>query len=291
MSDRSPEADAARLAALRARLYAPGSTETDRVRYEAFLAEALHAEPVERAERAVPDERATALPAVAPRRGSRGWWLVTVMLALAVGAAAGVAASAWTATPAPAPAATATARTPRPAATSPILPAPIAAAPLLRSVAERRASAAALAEALAVKNSASRVLALRRVGADEGLHGDADWSTAVGCSESFGYGNVSVDGRPSGFSTPAGETGARPTGTRFRLGIHLTRDANWSWVASGTRTGSDVQVVSVGAGAASSGPAQYAEFTARSTTVITAITIDATGTTPFLWQLQACTPD
>ena len=289
MSDRSPEADAARLAALRTRLYAPGSTETDRVRYEAFLAEALHAEPVERAERAVPDERATALPAVAPRRRSRGWWLVTVILALAVGAAAGVAASARTAPPTPA--ATATARTPRPAATSPILPAPIAAAPLLGSVAERKASAAALAEALAVKNSASRVLALRRVGADAGLHRDADWSAAVGCSVSFGYGNVSVDGRPSGFSTSAGETGARPTGTRFRLDIHLTRDANWSWVASGTRTGSDVQVVSVGAGAASSGPAQYAEFTARSTTVITAITIDATGTTPFLWQLQACTPD
>ena len=289
MSDRWPEADAARLEALRIRLYAPGSTEVDRVRYEAFLAQTLHAEPVERPERAVPDERAAAPLAVAPRRGSRGWWLVTVILALAAGLATGVAASAWTA-PAT-PAATATARAPGPAATSPVLPAPIAAAPLLGSVAKRKASAVALAQALAVKDSASRVLVLRRVGADAGPHGDAAWSTEVGCSDYSGYGNVSVDGRRSGFSTSAGETGARPTGTRFRLAIHLTRDANWSWVASGTRTGSDVQVVSVGAGAASSGPAQYAEFTARSATVITSIMIESTGRTPFLWQLQACTPD
>lgn len=294
MSERSSEADAARLAALRARLYAPGSTETDRARYEAFLAQTLREEPtdtVERAERAVPDERATAPLAVAPRRRNLGWLLVAVMLALAVGAAAGVGASAWTATSTPTTAATATARTPGPAATPPIVPAPIAAAPLFTSDAERSASAAALVKALAVEDSASRVLALRNVRADAGLHGDAAWSVAVGCSEYSGSGNVSVDGRPSGFLTSAGETGFRPIGTRFRLDIHLTRDANWSWVAYGTRTGSDAEVVAVGAGAASSGPAQYAEFTARSATVITAMTIDSTGGTPFLWQLQACTPD
>lgn len=291
MSERSSEADAARLEGLRARLYAPGSTETDRARYDAFLAQTLRAEPTGTVERAAPDERAAAPLAVAPRRRGLGWSLVAVMLALAVGAAAGVAASAWTATPTPTTATTATARTPGPAATSPILPAPIAAAPLLTSDAERSASAAALVEALAVKNSASRVLALRSVGGDAGLRGDGAWAAAVGCSEYSGSENVSVDGRPSGFTTSAGETGARPTGTRFRLDIHLTRDANWSWVAYGTRTGSDVEVVAVGAGAASSGPAQYAEFTARSTTVITAMTIDSTGRTPFLWQLQTCTPD
>lgn len=285
MSDSGAEPDTAQLAALRARLYAPGSTTADRERYQALLSQAS---PAGRTDHDAPDADGEAGPpadrAVGRVRLPRPATVVAVVLALVVGAAGGVAASTRSADLKPtAAAATATARS----ETAPTVPTPIAAAPITTSIGEQRAGAAALVKVLA----ASTPSVLSRVFAETGPHTDAAWARAVGCSLSTSIGGVSPDGAPSRFSTAAGETSARPTGTRFRVTIHLTRAADWSWVIDGTRTGATTTVLTVGAGGAASGPAQYAEFAQRGSTVVTAATISTSPTTPFVWQVESCTPD
>lgn len=283
--------DAQELAEARARLYAPGSTAEDRARYESLLAR--HGGERTTAAAAPDDEdgsNASGQPPTPAGRRRPGWSLIAVAVALVVGVLAGFVVSgavARSGTPRPA---ARTQSAPVTAVTAPAPPTPIAAASLGDSAAAGDASAAALRKALAIRDYESRVLALISVESEADRRSNAAWSNANRCSQFSGVWNVSIDGRPSSIRTVEGETSGRPTGTRFRLTIHLARAAAWSWVASGTRTGSDVHIVSVGAGAAASGAAQYAEFTSRATTAITDLRIVSPDRTPFLWQLEACTP-
>ncbi len=291
MSGQSSAADAARLAALRARLYAPDTSEVDREDYEMFLAQTMDTSSVDRSAED-PRSVATTLSSAngAPDRGRQNpaRLIVALVLALVVGGAAGAALSSRAGS---APVSASTTSAPSPSESPPLVPTPIAAAPLLRTIDQQNASATALVKALAIKNSDARSIAVSMIDSDDDSHSDLAWSHSIGCSEYTGSGNVSIDGRPSGLYTSAGETSTRPTGTRFRLTIRLTRAANWSWIAYGTRTGSDTGLVALGAGSSSSGPAQYADFTAKSSTVVTTIKISTSSKTPFIWQLDSCTPE
>lgn len=268
---------------LRARLYTADATDEDRRRYEALLAQAERP--------GGPGDREPDAPvhdAAGPRRSPLRPRLVAVGIA---GMAAGlVLGSLVTLAVARSTRVEGVGRsTPMAAAAGAAsLPRPVAATPLGGNRSERTAREEALLRAFRLPDSSARIHALSSIASSGGAPADVTWMDQHACSQAFESMSASPTGLRSG-TDPRGRTTTGPSGTHFRIRILMTRPASWSWAVHG-RTGSASEAtVSLGAGGAESGSAQYAEFDTAAVTAITAVDVVTTPSTPFLWTIDGCT--
>lgn len=270
---------------LRRRLYAPDATDADQARYAEELARTDRAS--DGRERTSADVAASAT-ATARSRHRLGAVVIASAAALVVGLVVGAVAAHQVTRQTSAQASPSPSASPSEgASTLRVASRPVVGA-ALGTDADRRADRRALAVALRLSGVAARQVAVTTVGVRHRPPTDDDWGARNGCSVWTGQRGFSSSGLRSEIQTDA--VTSLPTGTRFRLLVYMAGSSDWTWVAGGRDGGSTVTTVALGAGSRASGSSQYAEFTAAAPTTITSLDIRTAPTTPFVWEIDYCTP-